>query len=546
MRNSQLGMKRQNPREGEKEDGSTEHVCISFSLRHLELAERSCRLPPNAPGTAIVAYGLHRQDPSTEVGMTNGRRRTEQRKEQSTQLSQCPLYFFLLLQLRTANSEFIIVMLSCCRFHFIAMTNTRLATQDPEIFALIQKETGRQQEGLEMIPSENHTSGAVLEALGSRLTDKYSEGYPGMRYYGGCQFVDQIEDLARERAKKLFGSSHANVQPYSGSPANLAVYFALLNAGETAMGLKLTHGGHMTHGLKVNFSGTLYNNVQYGVKADGYIDIDSMRALAREHKPKLIVVGATAYPRQYDWAIFQEIAAEVDAFLLADISHIAGLVVGGVHPSPVGIADVVTTTTHKTLRGPRGAIILCNGKASEPLKSVERTKENLPSLIDRAIIPGLQGGPHNHQTAAIAVALQEAMQPEFKEYASQIVRNAKTLADALLSKGYNLVTGGTDNHLLVADLTNKNISGKQAEVALGKAGITVNKNTVPFEPRTPFDPSGIRMGTPALTTRGLKEGEMQKVASFIDQAIMFANDDVKLALLHEEVKELCTHFPLPA
>lgn len=426
------------------------------------------------------------------------------------------------------------------------MVNTNLAQKDPQIYELIQKEIQRQSEGLEMIPSENHTSGAVLEALGSRLTDKYSEGYPGIRYYGGCQFVDQVENIAKDRAKKLFGCTHANVQPYSGSPANLAVYYALLNAGDTAMGLKLTHGGHMTHGLKVNFSGTLYNNVQYGVKPDGYLDIDGMRTLAREHKPKMIVVGATAYPRIYDWNIFREIADEVGAFLMADISHIAGLVVGGVHPSPIGIADVVTTTTHKTLRGPRGAIILCNGNPSEPLKAPERTKENIPSLIDRAIIPGLQGGPHNHQTAAIAVALAEAMQPAFKDYAAQIVKNAQALAAALLSKGYNLVTGGTDNHLMVVDLTNKNITGKQAEVALGKAGITVNKNTVPFEPRTPFDPSGIRMGTPALTTRGLKEVEMKQVADFIDQAIQAAGDESKLQSIHEQVKAMCGHFPLPA
>ena len=395
------------------------------------------------------------------------------------------------------------------------MNTNNLAQNDPQIFDLIQKEIQRQTEGLEMIPSENHTSGAVLEALGSRLTDKYSEGYPGIRYYGGCQFVDAVENLAKERAKKLFGCTHANVQPYSGSPANLAVHFALLNAGDTVMGLKLTHGGHMTHGLKVNFSGTLYHNVQYGVRKDGYLDIDEMWRIAREEKPKMIIVGGTAYPRIYNWNIFREMADEIGAWLLADMSHIAGLVAGGVHPSPIGIADVVTTTTHKTLRGPRGAMILCNGNESNPLKAIQKTKENLPSLIDRAIIPGLQGGPHNHQTAAIAIALQEALQPSFKEYAQQIVKNAKTLADALLSKGYELVTGGTDNHLLLIDLSNKNIPGRAAEKALGEAGITVNKNTVPFEPRTPFDPSGIRLGTPALTTRGMKEAEMQKIADFI-------------------------------
>lgn len=422
---------------------------------------------------------------------------------------------------------------------------TNLQQQDPEIYGLIEKEVNRQAEGLEMIPSENHTSPAVLEALGSRLTDKYSEGYPGMRYYGGCENVDAVENIARDRAKELFGVSHANVQPYSGSPANMAVYYALLEPGDTAMGLKLYHGGHMTHGLKVNFSGTIYKNVQYGCREDGYIDIDEMRRLALEHKPKLIIVGATAYPRIYEWEKYREIADEVGAYLLSDISHIAGLVVGGVHPSPVNIADVVTTTTHKTLRGPRGALILCNGNPSTPLKKVEKTKENLPSLIDRAIIPGLQGGPHNHQTAAIAVALKEAMQPEFKLYAEQIVKNAKTLAEELLKKDYNLVTGGTDNHLLLIDLTNKNLTGKQAEDALGKAGITVNKNTVPHDKRKPFDPSGIRLGTPALTTRGMKEDEMKIIAGFIDGALVNIENESELNNIHESVKELCSSFPLP-
>jgi len=423
--------------------------------------------------------------------------------------------------------------------------NTKLLQEsDPDIYSLVNKEVERQNEGLEMIPSENHTSSAVLEALGSRLTDKYSEGYPGMRYYGGCENVDAVENLARDRAKELFGCTHANVQPHSGSPANMAVYFALVNAGDTVMGLKLSHGGHMTHGLKVNFSGTIYNSVQYGAREDGYLDIDGMRALAQEHKPKLIVVGATAYPRVYKWEIFREIADEVGAFLLADISHIAGLVAGGVHPSPIGIADVVTTTTHKTLRGPRGAIILCNGNPSTPLKKAERTKENIPTLIDRAIIPGIQGGPHNHQTAAIAVMLKEAMQPEFKEYAAQVVKNAKTLAEELLSHGYELVTGGTDNHLLLINLNNKNVTGKQAEKALGKAGITVNKNTIPFDPRKPFDPSGIRLGTPALTTRGMKENEMKTVAGFIDEAINNWEEEDKLSSIRQQVLELTQQFPI--
>ncbi len=424
------------------------------------------------------------------------------------------------------------------------MNSQSLAQDDPAIAALIAQETARQQNGLEMIPSENHTSQAVLEALGSRLTDKYSEGYPGTRYYGGCEFVDQVENIARDRAKKLFGCTHANVQAYSGGPANLAAHYALLEPGDVTMGLKLPHGGHMTHGLKINFSGTLYHNVQYSVRADGYIDIDDMWKIAKEHQPKMIIVGATAYPRIYEWEKYREIADSVGAWLLADISHIAGLVVGGVHPSPIGIADVVTTTTHKTLRGPRGALILCNGDPSQPLKPAPKTKANLPTLIDRAIIPGLQGGPHNHQTAAIAVALQEAMQPSFALYAQQIVKNAQTLAEGLLSKGYTLITGGTDNHLLVIDLTNHQITGAQAEKALSKAGITVNKNTIPFDPRTPYDPSGVRLGTPAITTRGMKEAEMLMIVNFIDSALQNWQDDAKLNSIHQEVRALCDQFPI--
>jgi glycine hydroxymethyltransferase len=417
--------------------------------------------------------------------------------------------------------------------------------QDDAIFDLMQKETERQAEGLEMIPSENHTSGQVLRALGSRLTDKYSEGYPGKRYYGGCEFVDQVENIARDRAKALFGVSHANVQAYSGSPANMAVYYALADPGDTVMGLALYFGGHMTHGLKVNFSGKWFNSVQYNTGKDGYLDYDAMAALVLEHKPKLIFVGATAYPRIFDWQKLRQIADQVDAFLVADISHIAGLVVAGAHPSPAGIADVITTTTHKTLRGPRGALIMCNGNPSNPLKAVPRTRENLPTLIDRAIIPGLQGGPHNHQTAAIAVALHEAAQPDFKEYGHQIVKNAQRLAGNLMDKGYDLVTGGTDNHLLLVDLTSKGLKGAEAEVALGKAGITVNKNTVPFDPRPPFDPSGIRLGTPALTTRGLKETEMDQVAAWIDAAITAKNDDAKLGAIKKEIVAFTQQFPLP-
>lgn len=416
---------------------------------------------------------------------------------------------------------------------------------DVAIFDLIKKEEQRQREGLEMIPSENHASGAVLKALGSRLTDKYSEGYPGRRYYGGCEFVDQIENIAIDRAKKLFGVTHANVQAYSGSPANMAVYYALADPGDTVMGLELYFGGHMTHGLKVNFSGKWFNSVQYQTGKDGYLNYEAMADLVRKHKPKLIFVGATAYPRIFDWQKLREIADICDAFLVADISHIAGLVVAGAHPSPVDIADVVVTTTHKTLRGPRGALIMCNGNPSNPLKAVPRTRENLPTLIDRAIIPGLQGGPHNHQTAAIAIALHEAAQPAFKEYGHQIVKNAQRLAENLKSKGYDLVTGGTDNHLILVDLTNKGIKGKDAEVALGLAGITANKNTVPFDPRPPFDPSGLRLGTPALTTRGLKEAEMDQVGEWIHASIQAAGNDSKLAAIKKEIVVFSKDFPLP-
>lgn len=416
---------------------------------------------------------------------------------------------------------------------------------DTAIAKLIQAEENRQRDGLEMIPSENHTSGEVLKALGTRLTDKYSEGYPGSRYYGGCENVDAIENIARDRAKQLFGVDHANVQAYSGSPANMAAYFALVDPGDTIMGLELPYGGHMTHGLKVNFSGKWFHSVGYRTNKEGYLDYDEIAKLAEQHKPKLIFSGATAYPRITDWQKLRAIADRCGAWLVADISHIAGLVVAGEHPTPVGTADIITTTTHKTLRGPRGALILCNGKPSNPLKPAPRIKENLPTLVDRAIIPGLQGGPHNHQTAAIAVALGEALTPEFKEYGRQVVKNAKVLAVALGDLGYQLVTGGTDTHLMLVDLTNKNLIGADAEKALGKAGITVNKNTVPFDPRGPFSPSGIRLGTPALTTRGMKEPQMQQVATWIDRAIKAHTDDAKLAAIHTEVTALTKDFPLP-
>jgi glycine hydroxymethyltransferase len=417
--------------------------------------------------------------------------------------------------------------------------------RDTEIEDLIALETKRQHDGLEMIPSENHTSPEVLKVLGTRLTDKYSEGYPGMRYYGGCEFVDAVENIARDRAKKLFGSTHANVQPHSGCPANLITYYALLDPGDTLMGLSLTDGGHMTHGLKLNFSSTFYRSVQYHDNKDGYIDIDEMYKLAKEHKPKLIMTGGSAYPRVYEWAKYKEVADSVGAYLVADMAHVAGLVAAGVYPSPVGIADVVTTTTHKTLRGPRGAIILCNGLPSNPLKAVPRTKENIPTLIDRALIPGLQGGPHNHQTAGIAVALREAMQPAFKVYAKQILKNAQKLAEELLKKDFDLVTGGTDSHLLLIDMTSKGVSGKDAEKALGKAGITVNKNTIPHDPRSAFDPSGIRLGTPALTSRGMKEAEMVKIAEWINEAVTNRDDDKVLRRIRSEVLEFCEKFPLP-
>jgi glycine hydroxymethyltransferase len=420
-----------------------------------------------------------------------------------------------------------------------------LQQQDKKIAELIKKEEKRQAQGLEMIPSENHCSKAVREASGSILTDKYAEGFPGMRYYGGCEFVDEIENSARDRAKELFGVTHANVQPHSGSPANQAIYYALIDPGDTVMGMSLYYGGHMTHGLKVNFSGTYYSSVQYTTDKNGFMDYDTIAAMAKEHKPRLIMVGTTAYPRFIDWKKMREIADSVDAWLAADISHISGLVVSGDHPSPVGIADVVMTTTHKTLRGPRGAMILCNGNPSNPLKRPERIAAELPSLIDRAVIPGLQGGPHNHQTAAIAVALGEALQPSFKEYGHQVVKNAQKLAEELMKRGFELVTGGTDNHLMVVDLTTKNISGKEGEKALSLAGITVNKNTVPFDPRSPFDPSGIRLGTPALTTRGMKEREMELVAAWIDDAVSHYRDEAHLARIHQEITTFAEAFPLP-
>ncbi len=407
-----------------------------------------------------------------------------------------------------------------------------LQRTDPEIYELIRQEERYQLESIRLIPSENYVSKAVLEATGSVLTNKYSEGYAGKRYYEGQRFIDPIETIAIERAKALFGAEHANVQPYSGSPANLAVYFALLKPGDTIMGLALPHGGHLTHGWNVSITGTFWRSVQYTVDPRTHlIDYDAVRELARRERPQIIVAGATAYPRQFDFAAFADIAKEVGAYFLADISHIAGLIVGGVHPDPVPYADVVTTTTHKTLRGPRGAMILC--------------REELADRIDRAVFPGLQGGPHNHTTAAIAVALKEASTPEFRAYARQVVSNARTLAAELKERGFDLVSGGTDNHLILIDLTNKGVIGKKAAKALDRAGIVCNYNTVPFDPRKPFSPSGIRLGTPAVTSRGMDEAAMRQIAAWIDQVIANVDDEAVIERVADEVREFCRGFPAP-
>ncbi len=407
-----------------------------------------------------------------------------------------------------------------------------LQASDAEIYDLIQKETRRQDESIRLIASENYASAAVMEATGSVLTNKYSEGYPGRRYYEGQEYVDQIETLAIERAKSLFGAAHANVQPYSGSPANQAAYMALLATGDTVMGLGLPFGGHLTHGWKVNFSGIQYRSVQYDVDRQTHrVDLNRVESLARKERPKMIICGGTAYPRVWDFAGFAEIAETVGATLVADIAHIAGLVVAGAHPHPFPHAHIVTTTTHKTLRGPRGGMILSDGTFAKEL--------------DRAVFPGLQGGPHNHTTAAIAVALKEAGTPEFKQYAHQVVANAKALADELNAHGFRLVSGGTDNHLILMDVTPRGINGKPAARALNKAGIECNYNTVPFDPRRPMDPSGLRLGTPSVTSRGMREQEMRAVANWIDRAIAGANDDEKLARIRAEIAEFCKAFPAP-
>lgn len=403
--------------------------------------------------------------------------------------------------------------------------------QDKEIYNALQQEMKRQHEGMELIPSENYTSAAVMEAMGSVLTNKYSEGYPGKRYYGGQTNIDFIENLAIERAKKLFDAEHVNVQPYSGSPANAEIYFALLEYGDTIMGLQLDHGGHITHGLPISFSGKSYNVIPYTCKPDGWLDMDEVEQLAQKHKPKLIVAGFTAYPRDIDWKRFRAIADSVGAIAMADISHTAGLIAGKQLTNPVPYFDVIMSTTHKTMRGPRGAIIMC--------------KEKYAKKIDRAVFPGLQGGPHEHVIAGKAVAFAEALQPDFQNYAKQVILNAKALAKALMSHGFKLVTEGTDTHLILIDLTNKNTTGKKAQTILDKVGITLNKNTIPHEPRTPMDPSGIRLGTPAITTRGLQEQHMEAIANWINEALKHEDDENILKNIKNEIKTLCAQFPVP-
>lgn len=407
-----------------------------------------------------------------------------------------------------------------------------IQSQDSELHEAMMAEVHRQKQGIELIPSENYTSAAVMEANGSILTNKYAEGYPGKRYYGGNENIDLIESLAIERAKALFGAEHVNVQPHSGSPANIAIYFALLEFGDTVLGLKLDHGGHITHGLPISFSGKAYNYINYHIDREtGRLDMDEIRKMAHEHKPKMIVAGFSAYPPNIDWKGIKEIADEVGALTFADISHTGGLIASGVLDSPVPFFDVVMTTTHKSLRGPRGAMIMC--------------KKEHAKAINRAVFPGLQGGPHENAIAGIATALKEAQQPEFKTYAEQVLKNAKVLAEELKNKGYDLVSGGTETHLILIDLTNKGVTGAQAEHALDLVGITLNKNTIPDDPRGPFKPSGIRLGTPAITTRGMKEEEMIKIADWMDRVISDRENEESLAQIKKEVVEMCSQFPVP-
>jgi glycine hydroxymethyltransferase len=416
----------------------------------------------------------------------------------------------------------------------LAALTAHLADADPEIARLVDAEGRRQSESIRLIPSENYVSQAVLDATGTLLTNKYSEGYPRRRYYEGQQIIDQVEELAIERAKALFGVDHANVQPYSGSPANLAIYLAFAQPGDTVMGMALPMGGHLTHGWNVSATGKWFNAVQYGVRRDtGRVDFDEVRELAEKERPKLIFCGGTAIPRTIEFEEFAKIARDVDAILVADIAHIAGLVAGGAHPSPVGHAEVISTTTHKTLRGPRGAMLMSDAEHAKAL--------------DRAVFPGLQGGPHNHTTAAIAVALREAATEEFEAYAQQIVSNAKALATALTERGFDLVSGGTDNHLILVDLTSKDIGGKPAAQALDRAGIELNYNTVPYDTRKPFDPSGIRLGTPSVTTRGLTEEHMRQVAAWMSEAVEAAkrDDEDTLVRIKGEVAEFVRPYPIP-
>jgi glycine hydroxymethyltransferase len=408
-----------------------------------------------------------------------------------------------------------------------------VAKEDPEVWAAIAGEIERQEDGLEMIASENYTSPAVMQAVGSVLTNKYAEGYPGRRYYGGCQCVDVVEDLARDRVKKLFGAEHANVQPHSGSQANLCVYLTALEPGDAVLGLDLAHGGHLTHGMKLNISGKLYNFLNYGVRREDHrIDFDQVARLAKEHKPKMIVAGASAYPREIPHDKFAQIARDCGAKLFVDMAHYAGLVAAGLHNSPVPVADFVTTTTHKTLRGPRGGLSMC--------------KEQYAKDLDRNLFPGIQGGPLMHVVAGKAICFGEALRPDFKEYAKRIIANAKVLAEALLAGGVRLVSGGTDNHLMLVDVTPLAIGGKKAEEVLDQCGITVNKNMIPFDERKPMDPSGIRVGTPALTTRGMGTEEMKRVGAWIIAALKGADDSATVKRIRGEVSTLCKSFPVPA
>ncbi len=421
---------------------------------------------------------------------------------------------------------------------------------DTDVADLIKKEENRQRDGLELIPSENYVSADVLEALGSIFTNKYSEGYPGRRYYGGQEYTDQIEQLAIDRAKKLFGADHANVQPHSGAPANEAVYSAWLEPGDTVLAMDLSHGGHLTHGAPVTRSAQLYNFVRYKMKntETGEIDYEELRALALEHKPKIILAGFSAYPRELDYAKFAEIGNEVGALLMADMAHIAGLIVAGIAKNPFDYGfHVITTTTHKTLRGPRGGLILSRGTVSSPLRAPEKTIENIPTLIDRAVFPGMQGGPHMHTIAAKAVAFGEALRPDFRDYAQQVVKNASVLAEELKKRGFHLIAGGTSNHLILADVHKSfGIDGKVAEEALDAIGLTLNKNTIPDDTLPPFKPSGIRLGTPAITTRGMQEEHMKQIAEWMIQAIDARDDSDRLQELRSEVTKFAKEFPLPS